>query len=126
MENNISLITALFYLMAGIGILYLFRKRRKAVALMHHTQLPELSESDFSDLKILLKTAYERMLYLGVLFFPLAYSTFHGGDKISSIFFLLLIALLFISNIVPRHKIIKLLKKNNLSIIDLKQKGIKL
>ncbi len=126
MEYDISLITALFYLMAGIGILYLFRKRRKAVALMHHSQLPELSESDFSDLKILLKTAYERMLYLGVLFFPLAYSTFHGGDKISSIFFLLLIALLFISNIVPRHKIIKLLKKNNLSIIDLKQKRIKL
>ena len=121
-----DLIIALFYLLAGIGILYLFRERRKAVALMHHTHLPELSETDFSDLKILLKTAYERMLYLGVLFFPLAYSTFHGGDNVSSIFFLLLIALLFISNLVPRHKIMKLLKENNLSIIDLKQKGIKL
>ncbi len=116
----------LFYLLAGIAIIYLFRKRRKAVALIPHTKLPELSQQDFADLKILLKTAYERMLYLGVLFFPLAFSNFWGRDRVSIIFFLLLIVLLFISNIAPRHKIMKLLEQNSLAAADLRKRGIKL
>jgi hypothetical protein len=119
-------ITALLYLLAGAAIIYLFQERRKGVALINHSQLPELSKEDFSVLKILLKTAYERMLYLGVLFLPLAFSTFRGQDKVSIIFFFLLIGLLFISNIAPRHKIMGLLERNGLSVTDLRQRGIKL
>ncbi|NOX33255.1 MAG: hypothetical protein GXP56_05890 [Deltaproteobacteria bacterium] len=123
---TINDILALFYILAGAAIIYLFKERRKAVALINHSQLPELSIEDFKVLKILLKTAYERMLYLGVLFLPLAFSTFRGKDKISTIFFFLLIGLLFISNVPPRHKIMGLLEKNGLSTSDLRHRGIKL
>lgn len=119
-------IMALLYLLAGAAIIYLFQERRKKVTLITHSQLPELSEEDFAGIKILLKTAYERMLYLGVLFLPLAFSTYRGQDKVSIIFFFLLIFLLFISNIPPRHKIMALLEKSDLSVADLRQRGIKL
>jgi len=119
-------IMALLYLVAAAAIIYLFQERRKKVALLTPSQLPELSEKDFAGLKILLKTAYERMLYLGVLFLPLAFSTYQGHDKVSIIFFFLLIGLLFISNILPRHKIMGLLERNDLSMADLRQRGINL
>ncbi len=123
--NPINLI-ALFYFAVGCSFIYFFQKRRKGVASIGNDLLPELSNKDLKDLKILLKTAYERMLYLGVLFIPLAFSTFQGGDRVSSIFFLLLIGLLFISNIMPRHKIVKLLENNGLSLNVLQERGIKL
>ncbi|GEM_PF-974859 len=117
---------ALFYLAAGCVTIYLFWKRRKSVASIDNNLLPELPGQDLKDLKILLKTAYERMLYLGVLFFPMSFASFNGQDRIDTIFFILLICLLFISNIMPRHKIVKLLKDNGLSPDELRQRGIDL
>ena len=118
--------TTILYLLIGVALLYLFKKRREGVARLSSSQLPELSEDDFNTLKVLLKTAYERMLYLAVLFFPLAFFNGRGDDRIGVIFFLLLIALLFLSNIPPRHKIIGLLTRNGLSVRILEQRGIKL
>jgi len=119
-------VTALLYLMAGTAIIYLFKERRKKLSDFSHDHLPEISKEDFSHLIILLKTAYERMLYLGVLFLPLAFSAYRGGEQVSSIFFLLLIILIFFSNIGPRNKIMRLLEENGVSIADLQQKGINL
>ncbi len=121
-----STVTAILYLLIGAAVIYLFRERRKGLSRLSHNQLPELSNNDFADLIILLKTAYERMLYLGVLFIPLAYTTFRGADKISTIFFLLLIGILFLYNIGPRQKIMRLLERNGLSIQDLRQRGFRL
>ena len=78
----------------------------------------------FAELKALLKTAYERMLYMGVLFFPLAWATYRGGGAVSRLFFLALIVLLFISNIPPRHKVMRLLERYGLSIKQLRESGI--
>jgi len=116
----------MLYLLAGAAIIYLFKKRRQTAGKLSHDQFPELSKEDFNNLKILLKTAYERMLYLGVLFFPLSFSTFHSQDRISTLFFLILIGLMLISNIIPRHRIMRLLEDNTLSIKILKQRGIRL
>ena len=112
--------------MTGAAVMYLFQVRRRGLAFFHHSAVPELSDSDFKTLTILLKTAYERMLYMGILFLPLAFSTFRGGDRVSTLFFLLLIGLLFLSNIGPRQKIMHLLEDNNLSIADLKARGVTL
>ena len=119
-------LTALLYLLTGTAVIYLFQVRRRGLSQLKHTLLTELSDEDFKTLTILLKTAYERMLYMGVLFLPLAFSTFRGENRISTLFFLLLIGLLFLSNIGPRHKIMRLLEDNDLTIRDLKERGITL
>jgi hypothetical protein len=61
-----------------------------------------------------------------VLFFPLAYAHYRKSDQVSILFFMLLMGLLFISNIPPRHKIMRLLEANNLSAKDLARRGIRL
>ncbi len=119
-------LTALLYLVAGAAVVYLFQVRRRGLSSLQHRCIPELSDEDFKNLTLLLKTAYERMLYMGILFLPLAYSTYRGGDRVGVIFFLLLIGLLFLSNISPRHKIMRLLEDNNLTTVDLKKRGITL
>lgn len=121
-----DILSAILYAMVGLAVIYLFKNRRKTAGSLDHASLPELSDQDFHDLKILMKTAYERMLYLGVLFFPLAYSTFRGPDQTGTVFFLILIGLLFISNIPPRHKIMRLLERNHISTAELTQRGIRI
>ncbi|PIE55894.1 MAG: hypothetical protein CSA34_07040 [Desulfobulbus propionicus] len=116
----------LIFFLAGAAIVYLFQVRRSRVKSLSPEDLPELSKDDFSRLIVLLKTAYERMLYMGVLFFPLALSTLQRENRMSTLFFLLLIFLLFLSNIPPRHKIMQLLEGHNLTTGDLKQRGIHL
>lgn len=119
-------ISALIYLLAGTAIVYLFQVRRRALSEFQRENFPGLDAEGFAELQILLKTAYERMLYLGVLFFPLAYSTFRGHSSASKLFFMALIILLFLSNIPPRHKIMRLLEKYDLSLKELENLGIKL
>jgi len=119
-------LTALLYLLTGAAIIYLFKVRRTGLSRLENRLIPELSAEDFAKLLVLLKTAYERMLYMGILFLPLAFSTFRGGDRVGTLFFLLLIGLLFLSNIGPRHKIMRLLEEHGLSVADLKERGITL
>jgi hypothetical protein len=119
-------VSALIYLVAGLAVIYLFQERRRELGSLSRDRIPELDDADFATLTILLKTAYERMLYLGVLFLPLAWSTYSGSDRVSTLFFLLLIGLLFLSNIGPRNRIMRMLDRYNLSIPDLRQRGITL
>jgi hypothetical protein len=119
-----DMLTALLYLLTGISIISLFRVRRRALSCLDHSLVPELTEEEFFTLKILLKTAYERMLYMGVLFLPLAFSTLWGDGHFSTLFFLLLIGLLFISNVGPRQKIMRLLEDSTISMGELKKRGI--
>lgn len=87
---------------------------------------PGIDEEGFHELTLLLKTAYERMLYMGVAFFPLAYTSSVNGAFVSKVFFLALILLLFISNIPPRNKIMRLLDRYDLSMEELRERGIRL
>lgn len=123
---NFQTVSALIYLLAGAAIIYLFQVRRRALSEFSREQFPGLDEETFAELRILLKTAYERMLYMGVLFFPLAFSSWHEDSFVSTLFFMALIVLLFISNIPPRHKILRLLEKTGLSIKELQDNGIRL
>ncbi len=118
------MISGLLYLLAGSAIVYLFQQRRRQLSRLSPDMLPELNEEAFEELKHLMKTAFERMLYLGILFFPLAYSVSFGSGQVGELFFLALIALMFIANIIPRHKIARLLESHGLSVTDLKERGI--
>lgn len=119
-------LSGLIYFIVGLAIIYLFQVRRKSLSTLKHEDFQEMADEDFEELKILLKTAYERMLYMGVVFFPLAYTSFVNGANVSKLVFLVLIALLFISNIPPRNKIMRLLERYELSISFLRDRNIKL
>ncbi len=117
---------ALVYLVAGAAIVYLFQVRRKKLGQLRAGDITGLDKEGFAELQLLLKTAYERMLYLGVLFFPLAYASHRDDAAASKLFFLILLLLLFLSNIPPRIKIMRLLERYNLSSKDLLAQGIRL
>lgn len=115
-----------FYALIGAAVVYLFQVRRMAMRRLRADDFPELSSSSFEEFVLLLKTAYERTLYLGVLFFPLAWTTRAGGEKVMQLFFLVLIALMLVANIIPRNRIMRLLEKNGLSMKTLKERGVHL
>lgn len=119
-------LSGIIYFIVGLAIIYLFQIRRKSLSALRREDFREMEEADFEELKVLLKTAYERMLYLGVVFFPLAYTSFVNGANISKLVFLVLIALLFLSNIPPRNKIMRLLERYELSMSFLRDRNIRL
>ncbi len=119
-------ITSILYAFAGCAIVYLFQHRRRQLSRISIDDFPELNEEDFQQLVVLLKTAYERMLYMGILFFPLAWASREQGQEASRLFFFILIGLLFISNVIPRHKIMKLLEENELNMDKIRERGFRL
>ncbi len=116
--------TSIIYTLTGMAIIYLFQQRRKQLSTICQDDFPELASEDYRQLIHLLKTAYERTLYLGVLFFPLAWSARPGGEKITQLFFFSLIILLFLSNIFPRNAIMRLLERYSLNRECLKERGV--
>ena len=122
MAGNVN--GALLYLLAAAAIVYLFAVRRGKLAGFANEQVPELDGPCFEELKGLLKMAYERMLYLGASFLPLAAATYRESGAMTKIFFLILILFMFISNIGPRNKIMRLLEEHGLTVGDLKKRGI--
>lgn len=119
-------ITSILYALTGAAVIYLFQQRRQQLGKMKQEDFPELDEKSYQQLIILLKTAYERTLYMGILFFPLAWAARPQGAKITQYFFLSLIILLFISNILPRNKVMKLLEEHNLEMKALRARGFTL
>ncbi len=118
--------TSIIYALTGAAIIYLFQQRRRQLSTINRDAFPELDEQGYRQLVLLLKTAYERTLYMGVLFFPLSWAARPGGEKITQYFFFSLIALLFISNIFPRNAIMRLLGEYSLEREILKERGITL
>ncbi|PID55603.1 hypothetical protein CSB45_15195 [candidate division KSB3 bacterium] len=116
---------SILYALVGCAIVYFFQHRRRQLAEMKAEDFPELAGEDYEQFILLLKTAYERTLYMGVLFFPMAWAARNeGGSETSQLFFLLLIVCLAISNTVPRYKIMRLLEENNISIEEVRRRGV--
>ncbi len=118
--------SSIIYALVGCAIIYLFQQRRRQLALIRNDMFPEFDEESYKQFVLLLKMAYERTLYMGVLFFPLAWATRSEGSQTSQLFFLVLIAFLFISNIIPRHKVLKLIEENELTVEELRKRGVTL
>ncbi len=115
---------SIIYTLTGAAIVYLFQQRRQQLSKIEPKTFPELDEKGYNELVQLLKTAYERTLYMGVLFFPLAWSARPHGEKITQYFFFSLIVLLFFSNIFPRNAIMRLLEEYTLDRKSLKERGV--
>jgi len=121
-----NILSGILYLLCGAATVYLFQDRRKGLSSVTSDRMPELDDEVFDTLRNLLKTAYERILYLGVSFLLLAFVTLKGSEPGERIFFVSLLVILFLYNIPPRHKIMKLLSRYGVDYKDLKKRGIRL
>lgn len=112
------------YLVAGIAILAFYYVRSKNLQTLTPEALPELDKAEFQEFKSLLATCYERTLYLGVSFLFLAYTAARSSQI--KVFAILLTIGVFIYNIPPRHKAMKVLSSAGIDVKSLKQRGFNL
>ncbi|MEJ2181905.1 MAG: hypothetical protein P8Y66_00090 [Nitrospirota bacterium] len=117
-------VEVLIYLVTGIVIIALYVSRRRVLSALREEAVPALDKAGFLALRSLLATSYERALYLGVSFLFLAYaSARQSGIKM---FAVLLVLGLFVYNIPPRNKIMKLLTSSGVDPKSLKERGVRL
>jgi|Deesub1362B_J571_1020462.scaffolds.fasta_scaffold00226_19 hypothetical protein len=116
---------SIVYLVAGVVIILLFVKRRKVLAQLSPEDFPELEKPLFLELKRILDTSYERSLYLGYVFLILFFINITGWGLQFKGGLFLLVLVLFIFNIIPRNKIVRLLDAAGLELDILKKKGIR-
>ncbi len=119
-------IEGIVYAIAGLAIIVLFRKKHKSLSHLKMSDIPELPEKAFLQFKELLNTAYERLLYLGIAFLLLSYAALFGRGYNTKIVFIIFIIGLFIYNIPPRNKIMKLLDYYDIDYRELKKRSIRL
>jgi len=111
---------------AGVICVYLFWRKRENFVQVGPQHFPELSEEEFSKLRQDMVTAYSRLLYLGISFLLLGCFYLFGRPPETRLFYLLLIGGLAISNIAPRHRIMRRLELASLSTQLLRQRGVNL
>lgn len=119
-------IETIIYLLAGIIIIGLYIKRQKKWEKLNEDVIPEIDKKVFYELKGLLKISYQRGLYLGFSFLYLAYVTFMRGMPQAKMFAIILTLGLFLYNIPPRNKVMKILTATEIDVKTLSQRGMKL
>lgn len=113
----------LIYLIAAVAIIALFYVRQKGLEAFMPESVPELDKKTVLELRSLLQTSYERTLYLGVSFLFLAYATARASEI--KAFAVLLTLGLFIYNIPPRHKAMRIINSSGLELGEMKKRGIR-
>ena len=116
----------LIYLAGAAALLGLYFHRKRRLPRLTPQSLPELEPPQIDELKRLLATAYERMLFLGLGLLVLAAVTFSAGGADLKIFFMFLSLALFIANFPPRQKAMKLLLNSGISLQQIKKTGVSL
>jgi hypothetical protein len=114
------------YLFAGLVIIFLYFIKKKGISVLSHDIIPEFDEGAFLDFKSLLETSYERTLYLGIAFLFLAYVTFSNLSFDIKAFCILAVIGVFIYNIPPRNKAMKILISSGISLKTIKSRGVRL
>lgn len=122
----ISGLDGIVYLAGSVVLLAMYHTRRKRLSRLCRQSFPELDAPAFSELKQLLESCYERMLFLGIGLLVLASVSLSGLSAGLKAFFLVMVFVLFFASIVPRHKVMKILVANGISLRQIKDTGIKL
>ncbi|MBW1980107.1 MAG: hypothetical protein JRJ12_02710 [Deltaproteobacteria bacterium] len=119
-------IETLAYLMAGIALGALYIKREKGLARLDFEMLPEIDKVSFEELKLLLKKSYQRTLYLSVSFLYLAFVTSFKRSPQAKTFGIILTIGLFLYNIPPRNRVMRMLTDLGIDRKVLEKRGVKL
>lgn len=114
------------HLFAGIVMTGLYMSRERGLRRVDQRTGPELDPASFAQLKNLLRTAYQRTMYLAVSFFHLAFVTILNRTVQARWFGLILAVSLFFYNIPPRNKAMRLFTAVGLDWKELDRRGIKL
>lgn len=117
---------ALLYILGGLVILFLYRQRIQGLPKLTPESLPEVDRASFLALKALLESAYQRMLFLALSLLLLAAATVLQWDLDIKAFFMLSTLIIFVANMFPRHKLMKLLLGLEIPVERLKEIGIRL
>ena len=113
------------YLFTGLIIFLIYALRKRGLSGLGPHVIPELDKKSFTVLKELLDTAYERTLYLGTAFLLLAYATLSGSGLETRFLFIAVTIGIFIYNVPPRNKVMKILMFNGISYRTVKERGIR-
>ncbi|NOZ68705.1 MAG: hypothetical protein GXP46_05565 [Deferribacteres bacterium] len=113
------------YLFTGVVIFLIYAVRKRGLSGIGPHTIPELDQESFTALKKLLDTAYERTLYLGTAFLFLAYVTLSGWGFETKFLFIAATIGIFLYNVPPRNRVMKLLMFNGVSWKAVKERGIR-
>lgn len=114
------------YLAGSAVLLWMYTTRRKRLTQFRRESLPDVDPAIFSELTRLLESCYERMLFLAVALLVLASVSLSGLSAGLRAFFLVVVFVLFFASIAPRHKVMKMLVANGISLRQIKDAGLKL
>lgn len=117
---------SIIYLAGSAVILAMYHTRKKCLPRFSRENFPELDRAAFSELRRMLESCYERMLFLGIGLLVLASVSFSGLSAGLKAFFLVVVFALFFANIGPRHKLMKELLANGIDSKRMRQAGVKL
>jgi hypothetical protein len=116
----------IIYLAGSAVLLAMYQTRRNRLSRFCRQNFPELDGPTFSELKQLLESCYERMLFLGIGLLVLASVSLSGLSAGLKAFFLVVVFVLFFANIAPRHRLMKMLLAKGISPEKVREVGVKL
>ena len=122
----ISGLDGIVYLAGSMVLLAMYHTRRKRLSRFCRESFPELDAPAFSELKQLLESCYERMLFLGIGLLVLASVSLTGLSAGLKAFFLVMVFVLFFANVAPRHRLMKMLLAKGIRPEKMKATGVKL
>jgi len=120
------LIKPLVYLAAGLILLALYWSRKQSYERLRPELLPQLSSTEFGALQRTMYQSVERMLLLALAFIFLSAVIFAGWHDDFRLFAVLVVAITFVLNIGPRHRLGKIVFNAGIDSADLKKHGIRL
>lgn len=114
------------YLFVGIVMTGLYLVRDRGLRKIDRDTVPELQAAAFDQLRDLLRTAYQRTMYLAVSFYYLAFITLFNRTVQAKWFGMILAVSLFFYNIPPRNKAMRIVTAAGLDWKELDRRGLKL
>ena len=120
-----SYLKPLVCLIAGLILLYLHWIRKKSCDRLRADMLPSLTNTEFGDLKEVMRQSAERTLFLALAFIILAVSVFAQWYKDFQLFAIVVVVICVGLNIPPRHRLAKMIFNAGIDAKALRKKGIR-
>ncbi len=116
----------IIYLAGSAVLLAMYITRKRRLSRFSRESFPELDGPTFSELRDLLESSCERLLFLGVGLLVLASISICGMNPGLEAFFLVVVFALFFASVAPRHRLLKKLLSNGIDLQRIRQAGVKL
>ncbi len=116
----------IIYLVGSAVLLAMHYSRRRCLSRFSRENFTELDGSTFSELRDLLESSCERLLFLGVSLLVLASISICGMNPGLEAFSLVVVFALFFACVAPRHRFLRQLMAAGVDLQRVRQAGVKL